>query len=83
MGFRCYFLLNDIQFISKFRKDTKPEKDEKLPEELIFDKAIKADKIDDKIDSLEKIDKEISKYEYLLDFIKNSYEIKIYCILLI
>ena len=53
--------VNDIQFISKFTKERKPEHDEKLPEELVFDKAIKADKIDDKIKSLEKIDEEISR----------------------
>ena len=53
--------VNDIQFISKFTKERKPEQDEKLPEELVFDKAIKADKIDDKIESLEQIDEEISR----------------------
>jgi len=53
--------VNDIQFIPKITKESKPSRDEKLPEELVFDKAIKADKIDDKIESLEKIDEEIKQ----------------------
>jgi len=53
--------VNDIQFIPKITKEKKPPPDEKAPEELVFDKAIKADKIDDKIESLEKIDEEIKQ----------------------
>ncbi|MBT8386454.1 MAG: mechanosensitive ion channel family protein [Ignavibacteria bacterium] len=53
--------VNDIQFIPKIIKESRPAPDEKLPEELVFDKAIKADKIDDKIESLEKIDEEIKQ----------------------
>ena len=53
--------VNDIQFIPKITKESKPARDEKLPEELIFDKAIKADKIDDKVESLEKIDEKIKQ----------------------
>ncbi len=53
--------VNDIQFIPEITKVSKPTPDEKLPEEIVFDKAIKADKIDDKIESLEKIDEEIKQ----------------------
>jgi len=53
--------VNDFKFIPKITKESKPELDEKAPEELVFDKAIKADKIDDKIESLEKIDEEIKQ----------------------
>jgi small-conductance mechanosensitive channel len=53
--------VNDIQFIPKITKESKPAADEKLPEEIVFDKAIKADKIDEKIESLEKIDEEIKQ----------------------
>jgi len=58
--------VNDIQFIPKITKESKPELDEKLPEDLVFDKAIKADKIDDKIESLEKIDEEIKQLKSAL-----------------
>ncbi|NNJ51695.1 MAG: hypothetical protein HKP17_00875 [Ignavibacteriaceae bacterium] len=51
--------VNEIKFIPKITKETKPVGDEKLPEDIIFDKAIKADKIDDKVESLQKIDEEI------------------------
>jgi len=53
--------VSDIQFIPKITKKSKPTQDEKLPEQLVFDKAIKADKIDDKVESLEKIDEEIKQ----------------------
>jgi len=53
--------VNEIQFIPITTKESKSEKEEKLPEELVFDKAIKADKIDDKIESLKKIDEEIKQ----------------------
>jgi small-conductance mechanosensitive channel len=53
--------VTDIQFIPKITKESKPALDEKLPEELVFDKAIKADQIDDKIVSLEKIEEEIKQ----------------------
>lgn len=58
--------VNDIQFIPKITKESKPALNEKLPEELVFDKAIKADKIDDKIESLEKIDEEIKQLKTAL-----------------
>ena len=53
--------VNDIQYIPAMTKERKPALDEKLPEELVFDKAIKADQIDDKIVSLEKIEEEIKQ----------------------
>ena len=53
--------VNDLKFIPEVTKESKPSPDEKLPEELVFDKAIKADKIDNKIESLEKIDEEIKQ----------------------
>ena len=53
--------VNDIEFIPEITKESKPARDEKLPEDLVFDKAIKADKIDEKIESLEKIEEEIKQ----------------------
>ncbi len=53
--------VNDLKFIPEITKVSKTTPAEKLPEELVFDKAIKADKIDDKIESLEKIDEEIKQ----------------------
>jgi len=53
--------VNEIKFISEITKKSKPALDEKLPEKLVFDKAIKADRIDDKIETLKKIDEEIKQ----------------------
>ena len=68
--------VNDIQFIPKITKESKPVWDEKSPEELIFDKAIKADKIDDKIESLAKIDEEIKGLKSALKDAEDKDKIK-------
>jgi small-conductance mechanosensitive channel len=68
--------VNDIQFIPKIIKEKKPEQHKKTPEELMFDKAIKADKIDDKIESLAKIDEEIEQLKTVLKDAENKEEIK-------
>lgn len=62
-GFMNQRQVNDIKFISASIKEAKPEVTEKLPEEVIFDKAIKAEKLDDKIKSLEEIENEIRELE--------------------
>ena len=67
--------VNDIQFIPEVTKESKLTKDEKLPEELVFDKAIKADKIDNKIESLEKIDEEIKQLKSASKDAKDKEEI--------
>jgi small-conductance mechanosensitive channel len=67
--------VNNIQFIPKITKESKPALIEKLPEELVFDKAIKADKIDDKIESLEKIDEEIKQLKTASKDAKNKEQI--------
>ena len=67
--------VNDFKFIPKITKESKPELDEKLPEDIVFDKAIKADKIDDKIESLEKIDEEIKQLKLASKDEKNKEEI--------
>ena len=67
--------VNDIQFIPEVTKESKPSPDEKLPEELVFDKAIKADKIDNKIESLEKIDEEIKQLKSASKDVKDKEEI--------
>jgi len=67
--------VNDIQFIPKITKESKPAREEKLPEDLVFDKAIKADKIDDKIESLEKIDEEIKQLKSISKEEKDKDEI--------
>ena len=68
--------VNDIQFIPKITKESKPAREEKLPEELVFDKAIKADKIDDKIESLTKIDEEIKQLKSALKDAEDKDKIK-------
>lgn len=68
--------VNDIQFIPKITKESKPAVDEKTPEEIVFDKAIKADKIDDKIESLKKIDEEIKQLKAALKDAGDKEEIK-------
>jgi uncharacterized protein YihD (DUF1040 family) len=68
--------VNDIQFIPKITKESKPAVDEKTPEEIVFDKAIKADKIDDKIESLKKIDEEIKQLKTALKDAEDKEEIK-------
>ena len=67
--------VNDIQFIPEITKVSKPTPDEKLPEEIVFDKAIKADKIDDKIESLEKIDEEIKQLKSASKDVKDKEEV--------
>ena len=67
--------VNDIKFIPEVTKESKPARDEKLPEELVFDKAIKADKIDNKIESLEKIDEEIKAVKISIKDAKDKDEI--------
>jgi small-conductance mechanosensitive channel len=67
--------VNDFKFIPKITKESKPELDEKLPEDIVFDKAIKADKIDDKIESLEKIDEKIKQLKLASKDEKNKEEI--------
>jgi hypothetical protein len=67
--------VNDIQFIPAITKEKKPSEDEKLPEELVFDMAIKADKIDNKIESLEKIDEEIKQLKSASKDAKDKEEI--------
>jgi len=67
--------VNDIQFIPESTIESKPVRDEKLPEELVFDKAIKADKIDKKVESIEKIDEEIKELKSSLKDGKNKEEI--------
>jgi small-conductance mechanosensitive channel len=64
--------VNDIQFIPEITKESKSARDEKSPEDLIFDKAIKADKIDDKIESLEKIDEELKQLKLKLKDAKDT-----------
>jgi len=67
--------VNDIQFIPEITKASKPTPDEKSPEELVFDKAIKADKIDEKVESLEKIDEEIKQLKSASKDAKDKEEI--------
>ena len=67
--------VNDIQFIPEIIKESKSARDEKSPEELVFDKAIKADKIDDKIESLAKIDEEIKQLKSASKDAKDKEEI--------
>ena len=64
--------VNDTQFIPEVTKKHKPVRDEKSPEDLIFDKANKADKIDDKIESLEKIDEELKQLKLKLKDAKDT-----------
>jgi small conductance mechanosensitive channel len=64
--------VNDIQFIPEITKESKSDRDKKSPEELVFDKAIKADKIDNKIESLEKIDEEIKQLKSALKDAKDK-----------
>ena len=68
--------VNDLKFIPQITKESKPTRDEKLPEDIVFDKAIKADKIDDKIESLEKIDEEIKQLKTALKDAEDKEEIK-------
>ena len=68
--------VNETVFIPEVTKESVTTKKEKLPEELVFDKAIKADKIDDKIDSLEQIDEELKQLKLKLKDAKNKEEIK-------
>ncbi len=67
--------VNDNQFIPEITKESKPVRDEKLPEDLVFDKAIKADKIDEKVESIEKIDEEIKELKSSLKDGKDKEEI--------
>jgi len=68
--------VNEIKYIPEITKDNKPAQDEKLPEELVFDKAIKADIIEDKIASLERIDKEIEQLKLIMKDTKDKDQIK-------
>ena len=68
--------VSDIQFIPKITRQSKPARDEKLPEELVFDKAIKADKIDDKMESIAKIDEKIKQLKTELRDAKDKEGIK-------
>lgn len=68
--------VNDIQFIPETAKEIITKQKEKLPEELVFDKAIKAEKIDDKMESLEEIGKKISQLKLELKDSDNKDEIK-------
>ena len=68
--------VDDIQFIPEVTKKRKPVRDEKSPEEIIFDKANKADKIDEKIESLEQIDEKIKQLKLASKDEKNKEEIE-------
>ncbi|MGB5847729.1 MAG: mechanosensitive ion channel family protein [Ignavibacteriaceae bacterium] len=67
--------VNDMQFIPEITKESKSARAEKSPEDIVFDKAIKADKIDDKIESLEKIDEEIKQLKSASKDAKDKEEI--------
>ena len=68
--------VNDIQYIPEVTNKRKPALDEKSPEELIFDKANIADKIDEKIESLGQIDEKIKQLKLASKDEKNEEEIK-------
>jgi len=55
--------VNDLKFIPLINdsEETKPE--ELSPEEIVFDKAIKADKIEEKSEFLEKIENQIAQFK--------------------
>lgn len=55
--------VNETEFIPPVIREAQKSEESKLPEELIFDKAIEADKIEDKIESLERIEKQIKELE--------------------
>lgn len=75
-GFMNQRQVNDVKYIPKTTSGSKPARDEKLPEELVFDKAIEADKIEDKMASSEKIDKEIEQLELIMKDTKDKDQIK-------
>jgi small-conductance mechanosensitive channel len=53
--------VNEIEFIPKVTKEGDSIEDEKIPEEIVFDKAIKAMRVEEQTESLERIEKEIKK----------------------
>lgn len=53
--------VNEQKFIPPEEKSEEKKDNDKLPEETIFDKAIEADKIDDKVQVLERINKQITE----------------------
>jgi small-conductance mechanosensitive channel len=58
--------VNEAKFIPKITKPEKSDHTEKLPEEIVFDKAIEADKIEEKSQSLEKIENQITELKQSL-----------------
>jgi len=69
--------VNDIQYIPAMTKERKTALDEKLPEELVFDKAIKADQIDEKIVAFEKLEEEIKQLKLASKDAKDKEKINI------
>lgn len=53
--------VNETKFIPKISKLSVNRTSEKLPEEIVFDKAIEAEKIEEKTENLEKIENQINK----------------------
>jgi small conductance mechanosensitive channel len=53
--------VDDTRFIPSVTESKERITDEKSPEEIVFDKAIKADKIEEKSDYLEKIENQITQ----------------------
>jgi len=55
--------VNDLKFIPLITDSEKIKHEEQSPEEIVFDKAIKADKIEEKSEFLEKIENQIAKFK--------------------
>lgn len=64
--------VGETKFIGKVIQSDKINIEEKLPEEIIFDKAIKADKIEEQSQSVENIRNEISKLKQTLKDSENK-----------
>jgi small-conductance mechanosensitive channel len=58
--------VNEAKFIPKVNKSEKSDIIEKFPEEIVFDKAIEADKIDEESQSLKEIENQITKLKQSL-----------------
>ncbi len=68
--------VEDMKFIPKIKIENKEKKGETSPEDLIFDEAIKSEKIEQKKDLLEKIHKKQLLLKEKLNDIKDKIEIE-------
>jgi small-conductance mechanosensitive channel len=75
-GFMNQRRVDDRAFIPKQTVKKKDNKNEKLPEELIFDEAIKSEKIEIKKDYLEEIDKKQETLKENLKDLKDEKELE-------